>query len=99
LRIGRAIPPLPLHSVPLWHVIGRSVNYTFTNKTFDIDVGRYIGMLNRKENGVNDTSITLKNFKMGREYLSQQFSHYSVYNEVLRYVIYSIPHLGAYCRT
>jgi len=34
LKIGGAMPSLHLLSVPSWHVIGRTLNCTCTNKTF-----------------------------------------------------------------
>jgi len=70
-----------------------------TDRTFVMDVIRHLGKLNVGGKCVNDTSTSVTNFKIDRGYLSQQFSDYSVYNKVIRYVIYSIPHLEAYCRT
>ena len=70
LRIGRAMPPLPLHSVPSWHVIGRALNCTCTNKTSIMDVVRRLGKLNIRGKCVNNTSTRVNNFKMDRGYLS-----------------------------
>jgi len=61
---------LPVYPVPSWHVISRSLNFTFTNKTFVTDVVRYLEKLNIKENCVNNTSNSVNNFKMEKEYLS-----------------------------
>ena len=68
--MGRAMPPLPLHSVSSWHVRSRSLSFTFTNTTFMIDVVKYLGELNIREKYVNNTSASVKNFKMEKEYVS-----------------------------
>ena len=66
------MPPLPLHSVPSWYVIGRSLNCTCTDKTFVMAVVRRLGKLNIRDKCVNNTSTStgVNNFKMDRGYLS-----------------------------
>ena len=66
------MPPLPLHSVSSWHVIGRTLNCTCTctNKMLVMDVVRRLGKLNIREKCVNNTIRSVNNFKMDRGYLS-----------------------------
>ena len=63
------MPPLPLHSVPLWHVIGETLNCTCPNKTFVIPIVRHLGKLNIRKKCVNNASIGVRNSKMERERL------------------------------
>jgi len=70
LRIGRAMPPLPLHSVTSWHVICRSLNLTLTTETFVVDAVIYLGKFNIRGKCLNNTSTSVKNFEMEKEYLS-----------------------------